>query len=690
MEKMKRIRKNIIVIVLLNIIILSIYFIMEPNKVFSALFETDTKYVKYTLSKGLNIIAIDLGGPKNSNRENGSYGDATLIEQNGNYLLIDTGKDDQNDTLISFLKAQQVKRLSIYISHYHDDHYGKVKKIIQNSYFTVDKVYFPNPSIIKSKLNANLDKNKDWYNSINNTISWANAYKNDIQNLGVNVTLIKKGSKINIGEAQLTVIWDLMTDYPSLTPNNYSDDALGTIKNHFINDTSLVSRITYKGKRFLTAGDIEVDVEKEILKKGTDIKADIFKLSHHGGVSSNLAAFIKEVNPMYAYMPNNFTAGKNKIMWQGDRTVNFVTKYAGITDNENVKFKNFNALVNSWGSKTNLLSTLYNGTTLFNIAPSGKITMDTTRNYHTLTIKYIDIDTNKEIQNSISYKFNDRSVYHLEKLDYDKKPKKYVFLNSNYTPNQILSSDKTIICNYQKKQINVKYSTTDKTNKDVLVTLNANTELKTLEGWNLSKDKKALTKVYQKNIDEEIEVMDEEGYVIKTKVKITNIDKNAPKAVVSYNETNPTNKNVIATITANEEIQDIEGWTKTTNGKVLTKEYDNNIDEIIIVKDLAGNESTINIKIKNISKTMVGDLNDNGQLDSGDIIKIYRHIAQENNIETATRHPEWKLSDEKITQGDLNKNGQVDMGDVIKIQRYMAANNNPEVAQKHPDWLNIQ
>jgi hypothetical protein len=29
------------------------------------------------------------------------------------------------------------------------------------------------------------------------------------------------------------------------------------------------------------------------------------------------------------------------------------------------------------------------------------------------------------------------------------------------------------------------------------------------------------------------------------------------------------------------------------------------------------------------------------------------------------------------------------MGDVIKIQRYMAANNNPEVAQKHPDWLNI-
>ena len=71
-------------------------------------------------------------------------------------------------------------------------------------------------------------------------------------------------------------------------------------------------------------------------------------------------------------------------------------------------------------------------------------------------------------------------------------------------------------------------------------------------------------------------------------------------------------------------------------------------------------------------------------------VKIYRHIAQSNNVEIAAKHPEWKLSDQKIIQGDLNKNGQVDMGDVIKIQRYIAAKNSPEVAQKHPEWLNIQ
>lgn len=97
---------------------------------------------KYKLESGLNIIAIDLGGPYDSNRENGAFGDATLLEQNGNYLLIDTGTDDENNVLINFLKSQKINKFSIYISHYHNDHYGKVKDILNDSYFNVEKIYF--------------------------------------------------------------------------------------------------------------------------------------------------------------------------------------------------------------------------------------------------------------------------------------------------------------------------------------------------------------------------------------------------------------------------------------------------------------------------------------------------------------------------------------------------------------------
>ena len=241
-----------------------------------------------------------------------------------------------------------------------------------------------------------------------------------------------------------------------------------------------------------------------------------------------------------------------------------------------------------------------------------------------------------------------------------------------------------------KPTLSVSYSTKSPTNKNVVATITANEEVQSISGWTLSDNKKKLKKEYSKNVSEAITVKDAVGNKSIINIKITNIDKVAPNVNVSYSTQSYTTENVTATITANEEVQSINGWTLSEDKKKLTKKFSENVDESIKVKDLAGNEKIVQIKIDNIFEAIQGDLNDNGKLDSGDIIKIYRHIAQSNNVEIAAKHPEWKLSDQKIIQGDLNKNGQVDMGDVIKIQRYIAAKNSPEVAQKHPEWLNIQ
>ena len=83
------------------------------------------------------------------------------------------------------------------------------------------------------------------------------------------------------------------------------------------------------------------------------------------------------------------------------------------------------------------------------------------------------------------------------------------------------------------------------------------------------------------------------------------LDNIAPTANINYSTTTATNQNVKVTIKANEELQGITGWTKSSNGKELTKEYTSNTvveGENITVKDLAGNESTVNVKILNIDK----------------------------------------------------------------------------------------
>ncbi len=125
----------------------------------------------------------------------------------------------------------------------------------------------------------------------------------------------------------------------------------------------------------------------------------------------------------------------------------------------------------------------------------------------------------------------------------------------------------------------------------------------------------------------------------------------------------------------------------------LTKEYPQNKEEEVTVKDLAGNEAKISIKINNIEKNIVenmkGDLNENKKIDIGDILILKRYIAYSNSKETANKYPKWNLNAEKILVGDLNGNGKIDVGDILKLQRYIAASTSKETAEKHSGWLNL-
>ena len=152
-------------------------------------------------------------------------------------------------------------------------------------------------------------------------------------------------------------------------------------------------------------------------------------------------------------------------------------------------------------------------------------------------------------------------------------------------------------------RLDVEYSKTEPTNGNVQVTLKSNEEIQDVNGWTKSSNGKELTKDYSSNTEESVTIKDLAGNETTANIKIENIDKTAPNIDVRYSITRPTNENVEVTIISNEEIQDVNGWTKSSNGKELTKEYSSNAEEAITIKDLAGNESTANIKIENIDKT---------------------------------------------------------------------------------------
>ena len=61
-------------------------------------------------------------------------------------------------------------------------------------------------------------------------------------------------------------------------------------------------------------------------------------------------------------------------------------------------------------------------------------------------------------------------------------------------------------------------------------------------------------------------------------------------------------KKVIATITSESELQELDGWTLSSDKHKLMKEFSNNVDQLITVKDTAGNSKQVNIKIDNFDE----------------------------------------------------------------------------------------
>lgn len=81
-------------------------------------------------------------------------------------------------------------------------------------------------------------------------------------------------------------------------------------------------------------------------------------------------------------------------------------------------------------------------------------------------------------------------------------------------------------------------------------------------------------------------------------------DTEAPEVKVTYSNKNGsqvTKEDVTVTLTANEDIQDIEGWTRV-DSKTLQKVHIENGKFNVTVKDLAGNETKVKYEVKRIDK----------------------------------------------------------------------------------------
>lgn len=199
---------------------------------------------------GLAVHFIDIG-----------QGDSALLQSKGEFALIDSGEYSERDKLISYLSSQGVDELEFIIStHPHSDHCGSLSAVMSN--FDTKALICP-----------------DVYSDSN---VW-NYVLDTADERGVPFINPSPEDEFSLGSATLTI-------YSPSPDAEYSS----------LNDYSIVCKAEYGNTSFLFTGDAEKQVEKELLKSGFDLSADILKCGHHGSSSSNSADFIKAVNPSAA------------------------------------------------------------------------------------------------------------------------------------------------------------------------------------------------------------------------------------------------------------------------------------------------------------------------------------------------------------------------------------------------------
>ena len=228
-------------------------------------------------STEFKITVIDFGDE--------GWGDGAMIESNGECLLMDTYIPDCGDDLIDYLKSHGYTKFALYLSHYHADHFGNMRRIMGDEDFTVTRVYLPYDAYMTTTP-GDYEDNMNWFTSMDHAI------RERAEERGIPITDLRGGDSFMVGDALVEILYG-----PAFDDEDHNRS--------YLNNNSLVTRVTGGGIRFLTCGDIEKDMEQQVIDAGIDLDADIFKLNHHGGETSNSEAFIRAVDPSFAYFDYN-------------------------------------------------------------------------------------------------------------------------------------------------------------------------------------------------------------------------------------------------------------------------------------------------------------------------------------------------------------------------------------------------
>ena len=243
---------------------------------------------KVSAAQNFKIHFIDVGCADGALLQ---YGEGS----NAKYAMIDTGAGKYNGTkdktyakkkypAYEYLKKMGVKHLEfVILTHPHRDHIGGLVKILKDKTITINTIYGNSLEMTYLRSNDNVKKqtsetakwtkfDSDTYQNVKDEIEKRNSEEDE--SLHVKYVIPKAGSKIYLGQAQITFYGPL--------ENNYKYGRQVNLNVRQENKYSIVTRIVYGKNSFLMTGDAQRETIEKIIKKGYNLQAQVLKEPHHG------------------------------------------------------------------------------------------------------------------------------------------------------------------------------------------------------------------------------------------------------------------------------------------------------------------------------------------------------------------------------------------------------------------------
>lgn len=203
----------------------------------------------------LLVTALDIG-----------QGDSILVQMQGKNILIDSGDRSTASQLLTKLEENHVQQLDMLVAtHPHADHIGGMQAVLNR--FPVKQVYDSGQKY-KTKM--------------------YNDFRAQIEKEQIPFEVLRSGQEIALNEM---VKLKVLSPQEKLYKGTASD----------ANNNSLVLRLEYGDFSMLLTGDIQAEVERDLLQNCPQyLPAQVLKVAHHGSKTSSINDFLQAVHPQTA------------------------------------------------------------------------------------------------------------------------------------------------------------------------------------------------------------------------------------------------------------------------------------------------------------------------------------------------------------------------------------------------------